>query len=392
MLIRLAGGLCCFAGVAWGFSAGNWFIGVGAAVMGLCFLAVSTAPTVDPVAAPSRSSVNRYTVGRSPSSMHSKRSLDESSTDKLVAEMLLQGRYTLLLRAGVIDSLSNVQRGAALRMLNESMSLTPAGRVMVSTASLEASETATTLLPIDLDATFIDRFPVTNREFEQFVANGGYEQPSLWSEDIQSMIGQFVDRSGHPGPRYWWNGIFPDGDDDYPVVGVSWYEAAAYARWVGKRLPSDPEWVKAASWPLESPDGRSFQKKYPWGDNFEASRSNVWAAGIHRTVSVHKFGAGGSAGGVYDLIGNVWEWLHSEFDAWDDPRDKLATDEPMKSLRGGAFDTYFENQATCNFQSGDNSLARKRNIGFRCAIAASDLMVTPEHDSASTPESTDSHE
>jgi iron(II)-dependent oxidoreductase len=81
-----------------------------------------------------------------------------------------------------------------------------------------------------------------------------------------------------------------------------------------------------------------------------------------------------SVGGNHQLIGNVWEWTASNFGAPDDHTLRLPV--PMRSLRGGAYDTYFENQATCHFQSGDNPLCRKHNIGFRLALGTCD--VAPE--------------
>ena len=95
---------------------------------------------------------------------------------------------------------------------------------------------------------------------------------------------------------------------------------------------------------------------------------------LNGTCGVHDFSDGVSVGGVYQLIGNVWEWTHSNFGAWDLAARRLEVTGPMKSIRGGAFDTYFDNQATCQFQSGDSSLARKHNIGFRCALGFCDVI------------------
>jgi iron(II)-dependent oxidoreductase len=159
------------------------------------------------------------------------------------------------------------------------------------------------------------------------------------------------------------------------VVGVCWHEAQAFARWVGKRLPSDAEWVKAGSWPVPVAQNNRLQRKYPWGDMFVPKCANTWHAGVGRTVPVSQFADGVSVGGVHQLIGNVWEWTSSNMRAEDQPGNTLTFDVPTKSLRGGAFDTYFENQATCHFQSGDGMLARKPNIGFRCAVGVGDLIL-----------------
>jgi iron(II)-dependent oxidoreductase len=227
---------------------------------------------------------------------------------------------------------------------------------------------------IQVEGFFLDRFPVTNREFYQFVSEGGYEQMALWDESIWPAVLGFVDRTGQSGPRYWEGGTFTDGQDDHPVVGVSWYEACAYARWTGKRLPTDPEWVKAGSWPVMSESGQPVQRKFPWGDAMDRKRAKVWGSGPEGTVPVNWMPEGASLGGVQHLVGNVWEWTTSAFGAWEPASHKIETNLPLKSIRGGAFDTYFDMQATCQFQSGENPLARKHNIGFRCALGFCDVI------------------
>ncbi|HLA85909.1 MAG TPA: SUMF1/EgtB/PvdO family nonheme iron enzyme, partial [Thermoguttaceae bacterium] len=222
---------------------------------------------------------------------------------------------------------------------------------------------------------FLDRWPVTNRQYFEFVAAGGYRKTSLWDESALPAVLDFVDHTGEPGPRFWKGGCFLEGTDDHPVVGVCWYEAVAYARWVGKRLPSDAEWVKAGAWPVPTADGGRIQRVYPWGDDVDRSRANLWNTGLGRVVDVHEFSEGMSLGGVYQLIGNVWEWTAGNFTGGEHPLGKLVFKTPMKSIRGGAFDTYFDNQSTCQFQSGEATLARKRNIGFRLAIGVCDLLL-----------------
>jgi iron(II)-dependent oxidoreductase len=139
-------------------------------------------------------------------------------------------------------------------------------------------------------------------------------------------------------------------------------------------LPNDAEWVKAGSWPVPTSDSRTAQRKYPWGDTMDRGRCNLWG-GTGRTVAVTEFEEGVSVGGVYQLIGNVWEWTTGNFGANESPGSDLALPVPMKSIHGGAFDTYFEHQATCRFSSGENPLARKHNIGFRCALSVCDFAV-----------------
>jgi iron(II)-dependent oxidoreductase len=291
--------------------------------------------------------------------------------------MIAQGRCALLLRPQIAANLTPGELRKASSKLDETMAIVPEGDVILKSwrDDLEADDS----LPrqdrlVHVEAIYLDRHPVTNREFQKFVEDGGYEQMSLWDPKIWPAILDFVDSTGHPGPAFWEEGRFLPGTDDNPVVGVSWYEASAFARWVGKRLPSDPEWVKAGCWPVLAHGTKPLQRKYPWGDTMDRDRANLWGSGCDAPVSVYEFEDGVSVGGVYQLIGNVWEWTTSNFGVWDATARRLETPIPLKSIRGGAFDTYFDTQATCQFQSGENPVSRKYNIGFRCALALCDVV------------------
>jgi iron(II)-dependent oxidoreductase len=110
--------------------------------------------------------------------------------------------------------------------------------------------------------------------------------------------------------------------------------------------------------------------------------ANLWNT-PQGTTSVSSYPEGGSVNGVYDLVGNVWEWTYSPFDALAPARLQWDTDVPLKSIRGGAFDTYFDTQAASDFASGEDPFARRHNIGFRCAISLSELRLTDARETAS---------
>ncbi len=307
--------------------------------------------------------------------------LAESSGNamSLVDEMLSRGRYALLLRPQLITNLSPDQLARARSSLSEGMCLVPAGEVAlrrVATFTDEVEEPGLSdEAPMWVDGYYLDRFQVTNAQYSQFVRHGGYEQMAIWDPEVLPAVLDFVDQTGHPGPRFWRDGRFPRGADHHPVVGVCWYEAAAYARWVGKRLPTDAEWVKAASWPVAIVGHPLMQRRYPWGEAVDRTRANLWGSGPETTAPVDSFPGGVSVGGVQQMIGNVWEWTVDPL-AIDDDEDNEYEQPPcqeLKSLRGGAYDTYLDCQATNHFQSGDNALARKHNVGFRCAISLCDF-------------------
>lgn len=302
------------------------------------------------------------------------------TTDALVEELLTTRRYALLLRPETKQHLTQQQIWRAVRQLDESMALVPAGRVLLGQLA-EQSHAACGPMDIDpkliernlvrVDPVYLDRFCVSNEEFQRFVDAGGYEKLEYWHEEALPALLDFVDQTGVPGPRFWFDGRYPAEEGRLPVVGISWYEAAAYARWVGKRLPSDAEWTKAGAWPVESAPGRIAQRRYPWGESFDVRRAHLFGSGSTGPTAVDEFPGGTSVGGIHQLIGNVWEWTATPLAHLCD--SALHVSEAVMSIRGGAFDTYFENQATCHFQSGDHCLARRRNVGFRLALPMKEL-------------------
>lgn len=300
----------------------------------------------------------------------------DQRSDDLVGQMLSQGRYALLLRPQIVRSLTVEQRDLAVSTFTEATSCVPEGEVFVE--SWRSDDVGTDWdypasgcrLPVEL--MYLDRFAITNQQYRVFVKCEGYLQESLWHPNVWPRVSELTDQTGHAGPRFWSEGSYPAGLEYHPVVGVSWFEAGAYARWAGKRLPCDAEWVKAASWPVIAAECEPIQRKYPWGETMDLARSNLWASHLGTTVPVTDFPEGASVGGVSQLLGNVWEWTTDNLAIIAEDCG-LEFDQPLKSLRGGAFDTYFESQVNTQFQSGDSPLARQHNLGFRCAISGCDV-------------------
>ncbi len=168
-----------------------------------------------------------------------------------------------------------------------------------------------------LPAFDVDRYEVTNRQYQEFVDRGGYQSPKFWKERLvrdgkelswQEAMQQFRDGTGRSGPSSWKGGHFPPGQGSYPVCGVSWYEAAAYAAFAGKSLPTLVQWYEAAPSDLVV---------------YRINTSNFNGRG---TVPVGSYGAVGPYG-TYDMNGNVREW------AWN------AVDGDRRFLLGGAWGT-----------------------------------------------------
>jgi eukaryotic-like serine/threonine-protein kinase len=179
-----------------------------------------------------------------------------------------------------------------------------------------------TLKPMHLDDFWIDSYEVTNRQFKEF-ADNGYANRQYWREEFiengrvfswEQAMAKFRDATGRPGPATWEVGTYPQGQDDFPVSGVSWYEAAAYAEFAGKQLPSIYHWYRAASPGIYS--------EVLLFSNFESS-------------GPVRVGSRGGLGpfGTYDMAGNVREWCfnangarrYSLGGAWDEGRSYYLT-------------------------------------------------------------------
>ena len=166
----------------------------------------------------------------------------------------------------------------------------------------------------DLAPFALDRFEVSNDRFAEFVRAGGYGNAALWSAGNATATARFVDKTGLPAPRDWVNGAPPAGRGKHPVTSVSWHEAAAYCAWRGGRLPSLFEWEKA------SRDGRvsPFGILMPWG-RYDATSLGAVRANFSGTdtAPIESFPFAISPYGIYNMAGNVKEWLVNRVgDGW----------------------------------------------------------------------------
>lgn len=214
----------------------------------------------------------------------------------------------------------------------------------------------------ELSNFLIDVYPVTNAAYARFL-----DYMRRYRNHSRCHPSEPADKDHIP--QYWrdhrWN------NPVHPVVGVDWWDAYAYAGWVGKRLPTEWEWEKAAR------GVRGFI--YPWGDDWEPARCNSREAspdGVVPTMTttpVDRFISGRSQYGVMDLAGNVWEWTANVFDP--DPRVRqLCAGEGPVVIRGGSF-RRSRQDLRCSFRDDSDIDTRGCNNGFRCAKDINDQQI-----------------
>lgn len=221
----------------------------------------------------------------------------------------------------------------------------------------------------------IDAEPVTNARYAQFIADGGYERPQLWSErgwayrvDAGLTAPQFWERDGDT----WLRNSFGEAvqlHPEEPVVHVCYFEAEAFASWSGRRLPTEAEWEKTARWDPASGESRRF----PWGDADPTPEHANLGQRHLGPAAVGAYPAGDSPLGVRGLIGDVWEWTSSGFEQYPGftafpyrEYSEVFFGGDLKVLRGGSFGT---DGVACRgtFRNWDLPIRRQIFAGLRCA-------------------------
>jgi formylglycine-generating enzyme required for sulfatase activity len=214
---------------------------------------------------------------------------------------------------------------------------------------------------IYLDEFMIGKYAVTNQEFKLFIESGGYGKKEFWAPEGW----QWREKENVIEPELWhdrkWNG------PNFPVVGVSWYEASAYATWLSKEagvkyvLPTEAQWEKA---------GRgSGGFAYPWGNEWQEDYCNSFECGLNRTSPVGIFPKGKSPYGCLDMAGNVWEWCadwHGDdyYEKGPDQNPRGPVDGSDRVFRGGGW-VYGRRDCRASYRDWGRPGVRDGGAGFR---------------------------
>ena len=253
----------------------------------------------------------------------------------------------------------------------------PAGEfVMGTSAQAWALDNERPAHPVHVPGYAIDTTPVSNAQYQAFIAEGGYDRPELWTvvgwahrEQAQLRAPQFWDQD--PSGTWWRRrfGVREPVPDTEPVLHVCFHEAQAYARWAGRRLPTEAEWEKAAR--HDPRTGRT--RRYPWGDEDPTpAHANLGQRHL-QPAAVGSYPAGASPLGVRQLLGDVWEWCDSPLRPYPgfaafpyEEYSQVFFDGDYRILRGGSFGTD-EVVARGTFRNWDHPIRRQIFSGFRCA-------------------------
>lgn len=221
----------------------------------------------------------------------------------------------------------------------------------------------------------ISKFPVTNKEYMKFIEDGGYQNYKYWLDDGWKSV---QDNNWH-APMYWKkdtnsNSWFKHDfignrkiNPNEPVSNISFYEADAYCKWIGKRLPTEAEWEKASCWD----EDKHRKMIYPWGNQISTKFANILESCLWSCAEINTYPNGKSPYGCQQMIGDVWEWTSSEFvdypkfkSEFSEYNDKWFTNQ--KVLRGGSFATP-KDSIRCSYRNFFRLNERWVFAGLRCA-------------------------
>jgi len=253
--------------------------------------------------------------------------------------------------------------------------LVPAGPSTMGTDDPWAYDNERPRHQVDLPGFWIDAAPVTNAEYQRFIDEGGYDDPRWWGPAGWA----WRQEAGLVAPQFWWRetgtwlrrrfGFVEPVPPGEPVQHVCWHEADAYARWAGKRLPTEAEWEKAAAWDPVTERAHL----WPWGTPEPADHlANLGQAHLG-PAPVGAYPSGASPAGCHQMVGDVWEWTATDFGPHPGfvafPYDEYSAvfhGDSYKVLRGGSWATH-PSACRTTFRNWDLPIRRQIFAGFRCA-------------------------
>jgi formylglycine-generating enzyme required for sulfatase activity len=282
----------------------------------------------------------------------------------------LVGALQTLLKAPTVPSKPEVARlPTSLELMPKPFGWCPvtAGKVTLGGNDGANGGYITKATRFDVAAFSIGKYPVTNGQFAKFVDGDGYTNRAWWTDagweaklkGWKWVGNEYVEtKTPWAAPRYWtdpkWNKA------DHPVVGVSWYEAVAFCKWLAGqtgediRLPTEQEWQRAVQ--------GATRRAYPYGDKFDKAKCNFSTQG---TTPVTQYeGKGDSLFGVMDMSGNVWEWCATDYETG---AQDINLNTNSRVLRGGSWRDYYTDFLRADFRYGGNPHFGYDDWGFRLA-------------------------
>ena len=269
----------------------------------------------------------------------------------MARRLIAQDRYAFILLREAEGQISEGDAREAWPVLDAQMALIPGGNVPVVLCD-------GTLASVEIEPFYLDRYAVTNRQYQRFVQARGYDDLEIWPSEVWPSVARFTDRTGRPGPRDWENGKFPAARAEHPVVGVCWYECVAYA--LGRQAPAHGRPVAEGRRLARAAQRRDVQP-LSLGQHVRARAHEPVGLRVGQTVPVREYPSGATANGIYQMTGNVWEWLDDPLETIPClPGEYFQAWKPLRRIIGGAYNTYFPSEATCQFVTGQGELDRAR--------------------------------